>query len=117
MEGEEIGVVGYDLLDPEAGHVAIDLWMKAERFSGHGSDALEILCDFIQKKYGIAKFFMRPSAGNARTWPAFEKCGVEILPMSRDEFNSQFGVTCVFEYADNAKSQKNIPKAAVAELA
>jgi RimJ/RimL family protein N-acetyltransferase len=116
MEGEEIGVVGYDLLDPKAGHVVLNIWLRAKKFSDHGPDALEILCEYLHKKYGISEFFMRPSAGNAKTWAAYEKCGCKILPMSRDEFRTRFGGAREFEYADNVKFYKNIAKAVAVEL-
>jgi RimJ/RimL family protein N-acetyltransferase len=114
MEGEEIGVVGYDLLDPKAGHVVLDIWLKAKKFHGHGPDALEILCAFLHKKYGIAKFFMRPSVRNARACASFDKCGFEILPISREEFHTQFGIAGAYEYAGNVK--ETVPKAVTVEL-
>jgi diamine N-acetyltransferase len=42
--------------------VELDMWMKAEKYCGRGfgSDALETLCVFLSKRFGVEKFMVQP---------------------------------------------------------
>jgi RimJ/RimL family protein N-acetyltransferase len=118
-EGEEIGVVGYDQLDMKASHAILDIWLKAKKFCGHGygPGALAILCTFLHKKYELTKFYICPSARNKRACAAFKKCGFEIFPMTREEFQEEFEISDAFEYNDNVVMKKVLLKDVHVELA
>ncbi|MFH1851228.1 MAG: GNAT family N-acetyltransferase [Candidatus Neomarinimicrobiota bacterium] len=106
--GEEIGMVGYDSLDPVAKNVVLDIWLKAEKYCGRGSAsaALKTLCIHLHKVYGITRFIISPSARNRRAVAAYRKAGFEYIRiLSRSEQVREFGSS---EYDDNVLMIKSI---------
>lgn len=105
---EDIGTIGYDLLDKMKDRVVLDIWLRAEKYCGlgYGSDALNILCDYLHKTYGIINFIISPSARNKRAIAAYKKCGFEyVSTLSREEQEKEFGQS---EYDDNILMRKKI---------
>ncbi|MEW5814374.1 MAG: GNAT family N-acetyltransferase [Spirochaetota bacterium] len=76
----EIGTIGYDNLDRQLRSVDLDIWMKEEKYCGHGygSDALNCLINYLHVKYGITTFRVDPSARNDRAIRAYKKVGFQI---------------------------------------
>lgn len=98
---EEIGTIGYDLLDKNKNRVVLDIWMSAEKYCGHGygSDAIDMLCKYIHKTYGITNFIISPSARNKRAITAYKKAGFEYVKiLNKEEQKKEFGLS---EYDDN----------------
>ena len=101
FNNEEIGSIGYDLLDKKKNKVVLDIWMSAEKYCGHGhgNDALKTLCSYIHRTYGITNFIISPSARNKRAVAAYRKAGFEyVSTMSKEEQQREFGKN---EYDDN----------------
>ena len=99
--GDEVGSVGYDLLDREKDRVVLDIWMKSETHcgQGYGSDALEALSGYLHKTFGIGTVIISPSARNARAIAAYKKAGfVFIKILNKKEQEDEFGIS---EYYDN----------------
>jgi RimJ/RimL family protein N-acetyltransferase len=99
--GELVVTIGYDLLDRKKDRVVLDIWMRAEKYCGHGygSDALDALSAYINKTYGITNFIISPSARNKRAIAAYSKAGFKYLKTAgRKEQEKEFGST---EYNDN----------------
>jgi len=76
----EIGTIGYDNLERKLLSVDIDIWMKEERYCGHGygTEALNCLVDHLHANHGIRTFRLDPSARNKRAIRAYEKAGFQI---------------------------------------
>lgn len=96
VAGEEVGTVGYDLLDREKDRVVLDIWMRGERFCGrgHGSRALDALVRHLHGKYGVETFIISPSARNGRAVAAYRKAGFEpagVLDRAAQE--AEFGLS------------------------
>ena len=92
--GEEVGTLGYDLLDCKRDRVVLDIWMKAENCcgKGYGSDALQALSAHIHGNFGITNFSIYPSARNKRAVAAYRKAGFEyVRSMNRKEQEKEFG--------------------------
>ncbi len=105
---EEVGAIGYDLLDMQKNRVVVDIWMRAEKYcnSGYGSDALNTLCDYLYKTYGITKFLISPSARNKRAIAAYRKSGFEFVStLNKKEQEREF---CISEYDDNVLMIKKV---------
>lgn len=101
VNNEEIGTIGYDLLDNQKDRAVLDIWMRAEKYcaQGYGSDALNTLCNYIHVNYGIANFIISPSARNKRAIAAYKKAGFEyVKTMDKEEQIKEFGRP---EYDDN----------------
>jgi len=92
--GEEVGTIGYDLLDCKKDRAVLDIWMKAENCCGHGygSDALHTLSVHIHEIYGIINFSIFPPGKNKRALAAYRKAGFENLrSLSKKEQEKEFG--------------------------
>jgi len=101
VNNEEIGTIGYDLLDKNKNRVVLDIWMSAEKYCGHGygSEALDTLCKYIHKTYGITNFIIIPSARNKRAIASYKKAGFEYVKiLSKEEQEKEFGKS---EFDDN----------------
>ena len=101
VNDEEVGTIGYDLLDKKKDRVVLDVWMSTEKYCGHGygSDALNTLCNHIHKIYGITNFIIAPSARNKRAIAAYKKAGFEyVSTISKEEQEKEFGKS---EFDDN----------------
>ena len=93
---EDVGTVGYDLLDKQKDRVVLDIWMKSETYCGHGygSDALNTFCNYIHKEYGITNFIISPSARNKRAIAAYKKAGFEYIRiLNKAEQEKEFGLS------------------------
>ena len=101
VKDDEVGTVGYDLLDRKKDTVVLDIWMRSEEYCGHGygSDSLNALCSHIHENYGISNFIICPSARNKRAIAAYRKAGFEyIKTIDKKEQEKEFGLS---EYDDN----------------
>jgi diamine N-acetyltransferase len=108
FQGEEVGTVGYDLLDRKNNRVVLDIWMKAQEYCGYGygPDALNTLCRYIHGAFGITRFVICPSARNKRAIAAYQKAGFTLKSvMSRTQQEKEFGFS---EYDDNVLMIKEI---------
>jgi len=101
VNNEEIGTIGYDLLDKNKSQVVLDIWMRDEKYCslGYGSDALKTLFNYIHKTYNISKFIISPSARNKRAIAAYKKAGFEYVRIiNKEEQEREFGKS---EFDDN----------------
>ena len=99
--GEEIGTIGYDLLDKKKNRVLLDIWMRAEEYCGHGygSDALKTLSSYINRIFGITNIIISPSARNKRAIAAYRKAGFKYVSViTKEEQEKEFGLS---EFDDN----------------
>lgn len=106
--GEDVGTIGYDLLDIEKNRVVLDIWMKAEKYCGrgYGSAALHTLSVYIHEHFGITQFSISPSKRNKRAMAAYQKAGFEyIKTMDKQEQEKEFGLS---EYDDNVLMVKQL---------
>ncbi|MGC9365644.1 MAG: GNAT family N-acetyltransferase [bacterium] len=100
VDSEEIGTIGYDLLDKQNGRVIMDLWIRSEKYYGHsyGSDALNTLCNYIHKNYGIKNFIISPSSRNKRAIAAYKKAEFRYIKfLNKEEQKKEFKLS---EYDD-----------------
>jgi len=105
---DEVGTIGYDLLDKPENRVGLDIWMRAEEYCGlgYGSDALNVLTVYINENYGITNFIISPSARNKRAMAAYKKAGFEYVKiLDKEEQVKEFGLS---EYDDNVLMIKNL---------
>lgn len=101
INDDEIGTIGYDLLDKENDSVVLDIWMTSKKYCGHGYgvDALNALCNHIHRTFGITNYIISPSARNRRAIAAYRKAGFEYAStMTNEKQQIMFGES---EYDDN----------------
>ena len=73
----EVGTIGFDNLDLPGGTVDLDVWMKAEKYCGHGlgPDALNALVSYLYRAHGVYEFRVDPFLRNQRAIKAYPKAG------------------------------------------
>jgi diamine N-acetyltransferase len=75
--GEDIGCVSHGAIDLLNDVVELDIWLAERRVAGHGfgSEALIVLCDWLQASYGVNRFLVRPSRRNVKALRAMRRAG------------------------------------------
>jgi len=115
VDDEDVGVVGYNRIDPVAAECELDIWLRSERDcgKGYGPDALQVLCDLLRRSMGVARAIIRPSLRNERAIAAYRRAGFEVSPLSAEEQEARYGkgdcedtVTLVKNIADRRTNGK-----------
>lgn len=93
VDGEAVGQVNYNDIPDSGGSVELDIWLRAKRYCGrgYGSDALEVLVEYLYRQFGVTEFFMQPSARNPRAIRAYEKAGFRRVAFSLEEAEARYG--------------------------
>jgi len=74
---DEIGCISHGAIDLRNDVVELDIWLAERRVAGHGygSEALVLLCDWLQASYGVNRFLVRPSRRNVKALRALRRAG------------------------------------------
>jgi len=89
---EEVGGIAFHKPDSK-NRSEIDIWLRSEKDCGKGigKDAIDTLCKYLYREFGILFFWIMPSARNPRSVATFQKVGFKRLPLSSDEGHKEFG--------------------------
>ncbi len=92
FQSETIGAIAYHRPDSK-NRSKIDIWLRSEKDCGKGlgSDALNALCCYLYREFGILFFWLQPSARNPRAIHVYQKIGFKKLPLSSEEAKTEFG--------------------------
>ena len=95
VDENPVGHINYHTLCPHYKHTELDIWMSNDNNCGrgYGSDALNILCNYLFKKFGIDEFIIRPSAQNKRAIRAYQKAGFRKIVCGLKEQISRYSAT------------------------
>ncbi|MDZ7653406.1 MAG: GNAT family N-acetyltransferase [Burkholderiaceae bacterium] len=76
-DGREVGFIVHDRLDVLNDVAGLDLWLAggASAGRGYGSEAIGLLCNWLQAQRGINRFLLRPSRRNVRALRAMRRAG------------------------------------------
>jgi len=79
-KGKAIGHIQYKHIDSKENAVELDIWManSTETGKGYGSEAVDLLANFLYLEFDVQHVFLAPSEGNRRAIRAFEKAGFHI---------------------------------------
>ncbi len=91
LGGQAIGQVNYNEI--ENARTELDIWMFEEKYCGHGygSEALRLLCDYLQSRLRVQGFYIKPSASNPRAIRAYEKAGFRRTALFEKEALQEYG--------------------------
>lgn len=93
--GEPIGQINHnDILEAgPAKRVELDLWMRSRAWCGRGfgPDALDTLCRYLTREFGITEFMVQPSQRNPAAIRAYEKAGFRRLEGDAQEIQHTWG--------------------------
>lgn len=104
LEGNAIGQINHNRIDAVTGSTDLDIWLSDRGYTGkgYGTEAITLLCNYLNREYGCRKIRISPSARNLRAIKAYEKAGFEMTDEVPDESER--------DYIDNVvlvKSFKN----------
>ncbi len=90
---EAAGHINYDGMDDSGRYAELDIWMRSQRYCGHGygTDAIRTLVSFLESEYHVGQFILRPSQRNPRAIGAYEAAGFRRQDMSSDEQSLRYG--------------------------
>lgn len=81
-----VGFISHDRLDVLNDVTCLDLWLADSSVCGHGfgSEAIDLLCRWLQAQRGVNRFLLRPSRRNVRALRALRRAGfreTDLPPM------------------------------------
>jgi diamine N-acetyltransferase len=99
--GEDIGCISHGAIDLLNDVVELDIWLAERRVAGHGfgSEALIVLCDWLQASYGVNRFLVRPSRRNVKALRAMRRAGFRETDLPSAEVISKLALP-PGDYAD-----------------
>ncbi|WP_205503728.1 GNAT family N-acetyltransferase [Rufibacter psychrotolerans] len=85
--GQEIGQINHNQIAISSHSTELDIWLAARKFAGQGlgTEAVKMLCAFLDKTYNCKLFYMAPSRRNVHAIKAYAKAGfkeTDHLPYS-----------------------------------
>lgn len=83
--GVEIGQINYNKIDLKTKETELDIWLADKQFTGKGfgTEAIKMLCRYLDKSFGCKTIYIAPSKRNENAIKAYKKAGfseTEILP-------------------------------------
>lgn len=87
-KGRTVGFISYSSFHLKVSLAELDIWMNTEANcgKGFGTEALEILGEYLKKEVGISELIIAPSAKNQRAVRAYEKAGFNPSEKRMAEF-------------------------------
>jgi diamine N-acetyltransferase len=88
--GEDIGCISHGAIDLLNDVVELDIWLAERRIAGqgYGSEALIVLCDWLQANYGVNRFLVRPSRRSVKALRAMRRAGFRETDLPAQEVAS-----------------------------
>ncbi|RTQ49761.1 N-acetyltransferase [Hymenobacter gummosus] len=80
VNGQPIGQVNYDSIDPLDNSTELDIWIasRTDTSRGYGTDALNTLVDYLFAQLGVELCTIVPAASNTRAVRTYEKAGFRL---------------------------------------
>ena len=77
LNGEELGQINHNEIDPITQSTEIDIWMADLKFTGKGfgGEALRLLCEYLNQNFGCNTIYIAPSKRNLKAIRAYTKAG------------------------------------------
>ncbi|MGV3588087.1 MAG: GNAT family N-acetyltransferase [Adhaeribacter sp.] len=77
VNADPIGHINYNQIDRVTNTVELDIWLKSSAYcnQGYGSDAINTLCNFLNRQLYCQSIILAPPARNQAAVRAYTKCG------------------------------------------
>lgn len=77
VNSNSIGQVNYNDIYDAGKSTELDIWLSNSQYTnkGYGTDALNTLCGYLNKKFGCKKFIIAPSKRNVGAVQSYRKAG------------------------------------------
>lgn len=95
--GQQIGQINYNAIDTNLNSTEIDIWLADREFIGKGlgTEAIKILCDFLDKSFNCKTIYIAPSRRNVSAIKAYKKAGFIETQNIPDNFVPDYDDTIV----------------------
>ena len=103
-----VGQINYTDISQNKHRTELDIWMSCESNcgKGYGPDALQALCTYLFRTYGVVEFVIISSERNRREIHEYKNAGFRRIDISREELVVEFGGPG--DYRDNVLLIKQI---------
>lgn len=91
FEGKTIGSISYSNGNAKIIHSEIDIWISSTDYTGQGlgTEAINLLMDYVYSNFSIDTFIIRPWRKNVKAIKAYLKCGFkEVVNFNPEDFYS-----------------------------
>ena len=101
-EGNEVGQINYNAIDNETNNTDLDIWLRDLKYTGRGigTEAIVLLCKYLNEVFGCKQIMMSPSKRNKNAIKSYERAGFKMTDNQLDESEK--------DYYDNIVMIKNI---------
>ncbi len=108
--GLDIGFLGYRQINLLHDVVELDIWLASRALAGqgHGSEALQLACGWMQRTFGVNRFVLRPSRRNVRALRAVRRAGFRETDLQAHEVASKLALPRG-DYADEVLLFRSLP--------
>ncbi|MFN0213492.1 MAG: GNAT family N-acetyltransferase [Saprospiraceae bacterium] len=74
---QQIGQINYNEIDANTNSTEIDIWLADSAFTGKGlgTEAIKMLCNFLDKSFNCKTIYIAPSRRNEHAIKAYTKAG------------------------------------------
>jgi RimJ/RimL family protein N-acetyltransferase len=99
---QDIGQINHNEINLVEKSADLDIWLsdKVHTGKGYGTEAIKIMCNYLNKNFGCRKILMSPSKRNIRAIRSYEKAGFVRTDEKPDSF--------YMDYEDNVILVKTI---------
>jgi len=108
---QAIGQINYNPIEPETKCTEIDIWLSDLQFTGKGfgTEAIRILCCYLDKSFGCKTFFIAPSRRNEKAIKSYKKAGFIEIKKIPDNFIPDYedSVLMIKSYEKDISTQQN----------
>lgn len=90
--GEVIGSISYAINDSKVKHAELDIWISNKKYIGFGlgTEAINLVMNYVINNYEIKTFIIRPWSKNINAIKAYKKCGFrEIEDFKPEEYYNE----------------------------
>jgi len=103
-KGNEVGQINYNAIDKDKKNTDLDIWLSDFKYTGRGigTEAILLLCGYLNKRFDCEQIIMSPSKRNKSAIKSYEKAGFVMTDIELDETEK--------DYKDNVVMIKNMKK-------
>jgi diamine N-acetyltransferase len=85
-KGQEIGQINHNEINLIEKSADLDIWLNDEAHGGkgYGTEAIKVMCNYLNKEFGCRKILLSPSKRNLRAIKSYEKAGFVMTGIKPD---------------------------------
>lgn len=97
FEGQEIGQINYNEIDTNTKSTEIDIWLAERKYTGKGlgTEAIKILCSYLESQLSCETIYIAPSRRNIAAITAYRKAGFVEVNHSPANFVADYEDTVI----------------------